>query len=154
MLGMLGILPLLAYPVQKHIPKFEHQGRKGQRTLAMIFAVAGYILCAAGLTILYAPAELWLICLVYLISGAVLLLLNKGLHIHASGHACGVAGPIALLCVFKLYGAAVIGGIAAILACAASIGIRRHTLPQFIGGFLIPIVVCVGLSILLNIPIS
>ena len=52
MMATLGVLPVLAYPLQRFIPKFRDEGRKGQRTLAMIFAVAGYILCAIVLLIL------------------------------------------------------------------------------------------------------
>ena len=44
------VLPILAYPLQKILPKFREQGRDGQRQLAFIMAVLGYtlgILCAA-----------------------------------------------------------------------------------------------------------
>ena len=39
----LGILPLLAYPLQPCLPHFKNQGRRGQRQLAIFFSVAGYI---------------------------------------------------------------------------------------------------------------
>ena len=38
----LGVLPLLAYPLQKYIPAYKDKGREGQRNLAIIFAVAGF----------------------------------------------------------------------------------------------------------------
>lgn len=45
----LGIFPVLAYPLQKILPKYRHQGREGQRNLALILNLAGYtaalILC-------------------------------------------------------------------------------------------------------------
>ena len=44
----LGLLPLLAYPMQRFFPRFKDQGRNGQRHLAMIFAVGGYILSYNG----------------------------------------------------------------------------------------------------------
>ncbi len=31
----LGVLPLLAYPIQKHIPSYKNKGRDGQRTLTL-----------------------------------------------------------------------------------------------------------------------
>lgn len=40
-LFFLGIMPLLAYPLQKHIPAYKEKGREGQRNLAIIFAAAG-----------------------------------------------------------------------------------------------------------------
>lgn len=38
----LGVLPLLAYPLQKYIPAYKDKGREGQRNLAIIFAAAGF----------------------------------------------------------------------------------------------------------------
>ena len=43
-LVFLTVLPLLAYPLQPVFPAFRDKGRSGQRTLAMIMAVVGYIL--------------------------------------------------------------------------------------------------------------
>lgn len=43
-LFFLGILPLLAYPLQKYIPAYKDKGREGQRNLAIIFAAAGFTL--------------------------------------------------------------------------------------------------------------
>ena len=37
----LGLFPLLAYPLQRFIPPFKNQGRRGQRNLAIVFAVIG-----------------------------------------------------------------------------------------------------------------
>ena len=44
MLATLGVLPLLAYPLQRFIPKFKDECRRGQRSLAMVFAVVGYVI--------------------------------------------------------------------------------------------------------------
>ena len=43
-LFFLGILPLLAYPLQKYIPVYKDKGREGQRNLAIIFAAVGFTL--------------------------------------------------------------------------------------------------------------
>lgn len=40
----LGILPIPGYPLQKYIPYFKEKGREGQRGLAMIFSVIGYLI--------------------------------------------------------------------------------------------------------------
>lgn len=57
-LFFLSIMPLLAYPLQKHIPAYKEKGREGQRNLAIIFAAAGisssspfpafWIVCCCG----------------------------------------------------------------------------------------------------------
>lgn len=134
----LGLLPLLAYPLQPYLPHFKNAGRPGQRTLAMLFAALGYLLGCIVLALTGGSSGLWLIYLEYLCSGAVLLLLNKGFHITASGHACGAMGPVVLLILFRLWGAAILGlGIAA-LSMVASLKTGRHTLPQLILGACIP----------------
>ena len=43
-LFFLTVLPTLAYPLQKHIPKYKSRGREGQRSLAMLFSFVGYLL--------------------------------------------------------------------------------------------------------------
>ena len=80
-LFFLGFLPLLAYPLQKFIPFFKNEGRNGQRNLAIIFAVAGYILgCIIGLFASYTKG-LWLIYLEYLLSGLGIAIVNQFFHL-------------------------------------------------------------------------
>ena len=95
-LFFLGLLPILAYPMQKHIPPYKDKGRDGQRTLAMIFAVSGYVLGIAAGLFAHAPKGTLLIYLEYLLSGMMILLFNKCFHKKISGHACGVFAPICL----------------------------------------------------------
>jgi hypothetical protein len=135
----LTILPLLAYPLQPFIKKYKNEGREGQRTLAMLFAVIGYIggcLCAF---LLHAPKSVWVLYLTYLLSGILITLFNKLFHLKASGHACGVAGPFAILVYFgQICGYIGIPVLAAVYW--ASLHMRRHTLWQLMGGTVIPIV--------------
>ena len=44
------IVPLAAYPLQKHLKNFKNKGREGQRNLAIVTAGAGYALvpCSCG----------------------------------------------------------------------------------------------------------
>ncbi len=141
----LTVLPLLAYPLQPIVPHFKDKGREGQRNLAMIFAVSGYILGCITNLFLSAPTSLWLIYLIYLISGLLILVTNKLFKLRASAHACGVAGPAALLAYLGVP-AAILPGIALYLAALwASLKMKRHTLPQFIGGAIIPMCVLVFL---------
>ena len=137
----LCILPLLAYPLQPIIPHFKDKGREGQRNLAMIFAVSGYVLgCLTNLFLSASPA-LWFIYLSYLFSGALIVLTNKLLKLRASAHACGIVGPTALLMYFGVLFAFIPGIILYLGALWASVRMKRHTWQQFIGGAIIPIAV-------------
>lgn len=139
-LVFLVALPLLAYPLQPLVPGYKDRGREGQRSLAMIFAVGGYVLGCLACLIIGAPASLWIIYLEYLLSGLLIFACNKLLHKKASGHACGVAGPAALLVYFGIP-----AWIPALLVLAAvwwaSLVMRRHTWGQLAGGTLIPVAV-------------
>lgn len=144
----LGILPLLAYPLQPYIPKFKYKGREGQRTLAMLFAVGGYILGCLTNLFFEAEVSLWIIYLDYLISGLFILLFNKIFHLRASAHACGVAGPVALAMYLGIP-AAIIPGVALYFgALWASLKMKRHTWQQFIGGAAISLCVLCGLHLI------
>ena len=134
----LTVFPLLAYPLQPIVPGFRGKGREGQRNLAILMAVAGYV----GATI-YAfaagtPAGFRVVALSYLFSGVLILVFNKVFHIRASGHACGVAGPVAYLLYFL--GPVALGGVLLMAVVFwASLAMRRHTLPQLLTGALISV---------------
>lgn len=135
----LTIFPLLAYPLQPYIKPYKDKGREGQRTLAMIFAVAGYICGSLSALIFHSPKSVWVIYLCYLLSGILIMVFNKLFHLRASGHACGVTGPFAMLVFFgQIIGYAGIPVLA--VAWWASLKMKRHTVWQLIGGTVIPIV--------------
>ena len=135
----LAVLPVLAYPLQKYIPKFRSKGREGQRTIAMLFSAAGYFL-GTGISFLYnSPIQLKIIYLEYLLCGILILLFNKLLRLRASGHACGIVGPVLLLAYLKLYIPAIIGTVLIIPVFVSSVKTKRHTVFQLIAGSIIPI---------------
>ena len=144
----LGVLPLLAYPLQPVIPHFKDKGREGQRTLAMIFAVSGYVLGCITNLFLSAPVSLWIIYLDYLISGILVLVINKAIGLKASAHACGVAGPTALVMYLGVNAVLVPGIILYLGALWASVKMKRHTWQQFIGGAFISLGVLLALHLL------
>ena len=146
----LGILPLLAYPLQRFIPRYKDRGREGQRALAMVFSVVGYVAGVVTGLLTGAPTNLILIYLEYLASGILITLFNKGFHLKASGHACGIVGPVAMLAYFKLYLCSAIGCALAALVFVASIKTRRHTLGQLIGGSIIPVAALLLLLLILK----
>jgi hypothetical protein len=144
----LGVLPLLAYPLQPVIPGFRGKGREGQRSLAMIFAVLGYVLGCITNVFMHGTPQLWIIYLEYLLSGVAILVFNKVFKLRASAHACGIAGPAVMLASFGVLPALAVGAVAYAAALWASLVMKRHTLPQFIGGALIPIILLVPLHII------
>lgn len=143
----LTAFPLLAYPLQPIVPGFRGKGREGQRNLAILMAVIGYI----GATI-YAfaadtTADFRVVVLSYLFSGVLILVFNKVFHIRASGHASGVAGPVAYLLYFL--GPVALGGVLLMAVVFwASLTMGRHTLLQLLTGALIS-VASIALLILL-----
>lgn len=143
----LTVLPLLAYPLQPLIPGFKGKGREAQRNLAMLFAVGGYILGCITNLFLDAPPQLWLVYLEYLLSGLVILILNKVFHLRASAHACGVAGPAVMLAYFGVYAALIVGAVLYAAAFWASIMMKRHTWQQYLGGTVVPIMVLIILNL-------
>ena len=133
----LVVLPLLAYPLQPLIKPFKHKGREGQRTLALIFAVAGYCLGCLFAAVLGAPQDVWFIFLSYMLSGSLVALFNKVFHFKASGHACGVTGPFMLLVYFG-QPIGYIGFAVLVMVWLVSVTMKRHTTAQIIVGALIP----------------
>ena len=132
----LAAVPVLAYPVSWIIPRLRARGRDGQRTLAFVFAFIGYV-CGVLYALLFRRSSgLLMLFLIYFFSAVILPVLNKLLHVRASGHASSVTGPIGYLCAavggwFYLLGA----GLFAVILWA-SVRIRRHTIPEFLIGSL------------------
>ncbi len=143
----LAILPVLAYPLQKYIPKFKDKGRDGQRTLAMIFSFFGYLIGTVTAFVCSVPIELIVIYLEYLLCGILILIFNKVFKLKVSGHACGIVGPVLLLGYFKLYIAAVIGALLIVPVYISSIRSKRHSPWQLVGGSLIPLFVILEIGI-------
>ena len=138
LLLFLVVFPLLAYPMQPLIKKYKDKGREGQRALAMDFAVAGYIGGCLSAVLLHAPKSVWIIYLSYLLSGILVMLLNKLLHFRASGHACGVTGPFAILVYFG-QPLGFLGIPLLAIVCLSSLRMKRHTAWQLLGGTVIPV---------------
>lgn len=156
----LGVLPVMAYPAQRFLPGFRDKGREGQRRLAMIFAVCGYLGGCIVNLLTGAARELWMIYLEYLLSGILIFAVNKAAdnskgqvsrdmsRRKISGHACGVVGPLALFWAFGIYQALLPGLLLLALVYVASLRTKRHTLPQLVGGSVVPVLVMALLQLL------
>ncbi|WP_350343148.1 hypothetical protein PRVXT_002429 [Proteinivorax tanatarense] len=134
----LTALPLSAYLLQKILPRFRHKGREGQRNLAIVMGVLGYLFGIIWAVSAHTTEELLLVYLIYFFSGIGILLFNKALKIRASGHACGVAGPILILTYF-IGTKALLSLLVLLSVFWASIKTKRHTLSQLVWGSVIPI---------------
>lgn len=123
----LGIIPILAYPLQLCLPHFKEKGRSGQRTLAFILSIIGYISAVIYGYAVHAASSLQLIYNTYLISVILLTFLNKACKLRASGHACSITAPcIFLICFggrFLIFPALLVF----IASIWASLYLKRHT---------------------------
>lgn len=130
---LLGVVPILAYPLQKVIPAFKEKGRAGQRKLAFITNLIGYT--AAFLWALISKAEdgLLLICSTYFFS-VVLLTICNVLHFKASGHASSFTGPLLVLVYALGWKVIVPCVLVAVAIIWSSIELKRHTMKQLLAG--------------------
>lgn len=131
---LLGIVPALAYPLQKILPRWKKEGREGQRKLAFLFSLAGYTVSFLWSLTSGVGKEIQLICTTYFLSVLLLTVCNKGLHFRASGHACSVIGPLLLL-IYFVGGKCILPCImAAGLIVWSSLVLKRHTCRELAGG--------------------
>lgn len=134
----LTILPLTAYPLKRILPKFKDKGRDGERKLAFILAVIGYVAGCIFAIILKAPSIVQKTFLAYVSSGGVLAFVNKVLKFKASGHACGFSGPVTLL--YYFFGSSVLWIFLFLpLIFWARLNLKRHTIKELFVGTLIGI---------------
>ncbi len=96
----LTFIPLSAYILKDKIPKYKDKGRQGERRLAFIMAVIGYVSGNFLSFVFNAPKGVKTIFLAYLFSGIILSFVNAVVGHKASGHAAGVSGPFTLLLYF------------------------------------------------------
>lgn len=132
----LAIVPVLAYPLSVVFPQLKKKGREGQRNLAFMMTAIGYPLLVIYAIVTGVSRGYALIACTYFLSLLILLLLNKILHLRASGHASSVAGPIALFSYFFGIKALFAGVLLYALIFWASLALNRHTPKEFIWGSL------------------
>lgn len=132
----LMLIPLLAYPAGAIGFAKGPARRSRQRTFAMVFSAAGYLLGLCWALGTDASRLCKILFASYVLSTLVLLLLNKGLRFKASGHACSTTAPLIFLS--WQFGIGWLLPCALIVAAvyAASLRLKRHTLPQLTAGSL------------------
>ena len=126
------LIPMAAYPMRE-IFRIGKDRRKGQRSTALLTP------CSRLVHILF---------LSYVISIAVLLILNAVFRLHASGHACSTTAP-AFLLTWNLHPLFIIPSLLLITAVyRSSLKLSRHTLPQLLIGSAVSLLAC-GFSLLI-----
>ncbi len=136
----LVLLPVLAYPLQAFLPGFKKQGRDGQRNLAILMANMGYLLGIISISFLDSTKILWTIYLVYFFSGILIIIFNKLIKIKASGHACGIVGPVALGIYFTGFKGLIPGVLILLLVYWSSLKMKRHSITELLWGSLLPLI--------------
>ena len=144
-LTALTVFPLLAYPIS--LVKKADERRKFQRTLAIVLSVAGYIGGMLFALLTSSSVGERVLYLTYLLSGVAIAFSSFVLKKKSSGHACGIAGPVALLA-YYIHPLYLLGLMLLLPVGYASLKMKRHTLPQLISGSVIPIL-CLFASLLL-----
>ena len=143
----LTLVPISAYGIKNAIPSIKKQGRNGERKLAFIMCVVGYILGAVLSFVLNAPLGVKIIFLGYLISGVLLAFINSVIKLKASGHACGISGP----CILSLFFFGLKSWYMPFLLIPvfwARLNMGRHTVKELVFGTLTGIVsTCIAIFI-------
>lgn len=135
----ISLLPPLAYPIQRKFKIFKGDMRKGERNLSIIFSIIGYFAGFLFMLIANTTDIEKIIYLTYLFSGVGIAVFSFLIKVRASGHMCGVAGPIVIiLSIFgmeHIYLIMLLGGV-----IWASLYLKRHTANELIFGSLIPVI--------------
>lgn len=131
---LLGIFPVIGYPLQRLLPGLKYKGRDGQRKLAFIMNIIGYTLLLIIGYVRGITADLQFIYLTYFISIIILSFFNKIIHVKASGHACSAVAPLLFLIYFVVRWSIIPSFVIYSLSFWASLVLKRHKLNEFIMG--------------------
>lgn len=131
----IGIAPMLAYPLGWILGRKSGKTREISRKAAFVFSGLGYLSAVMFALIATPSDEITLLIVTYFVSFCFLTALNV-IGVKASGHACGIMGPLAFLCIrvnpLYFFPCAVIYA----LSFWSSLKLKRHTASEFIFGSL------------------
>lgn len=145
LLCALAVLPALAYPLAAVIPSVKEKGRSGSRRLAFVTSAVGYISGTVYAFATNVSRELKFIFCGYLIALVLLTVFNKLCGLKASGHACGIVGPLLYSVCFFGYKWIAPCVIVCIAVVWASVYRKSHTPKELLlGGMCAAIGFCVG----------
>lgn len=133
------IIPPLAYIVQWIFKIYKTDQRSGERKLAIIFSLVSYTFFLVYALVSDTCEIYKVLASTYFVSGLLIFISSFILKNNASGHMCGVSGPVAML-FFSLGGKWIVAFVLLLLVGWSSLYLKRHTFVQLIRGTLIPIV--------------
>ncbi|MEA4903052.1 hypothetical protein [Desulfitobacterium sp.] len=136
----LVLIPVAAYPLALVIPKYKDKKREGQRNLAFILSLVGYIAAVIYGVAVHVSQGLLFIYLTYFISVVVLIVFNKIIKLRASGHACSITGPLILTIYFIGWKCFIWCLALFALITWASLILKRHTPKELIFGSTIAVI--------------
>lgn len=145
------IVPLLAYPISYFVPKLRAGGRKSERNMAFIMTGTGYALLLPVVIFGNFTDNLSVICLTYVFSVILLILFNSTPALKASGHACGVFGP---MLVFIYAGGAYMLAPCILLSALviwSSLKLERHTVRELVLGGICPMIALIISFVIINL---
>ncbi|MBR6769357.1 MAG: hypothetical protein IKM34_07720 [Clostridia bacterium] len=130
----LSVIPALSYLVWALIPSLRRKGRASQRKLAFVFSIIGYLGGVVYALVADISRGLTIILFTYFVSVVILTLINKLTIFRASGHGCGVTGPLLLPAYFvnPLWILPSLFGL--LMVYLSSLALKRHTLKELVAG--------------------
>jgi hypothetical protein len=146
---LLGIVPLLSYPLSMLIPAWKRKGREGQRSLAFILNFVGYLAALVYGLAAHVTRDMMLIYLTYFISVFVLTIFNKLIKIRASGHSCCITGPLVLMVYFIGWKSVLPCAVLFVFIIWASLTLKRH-MPKDLAWGGVTAVIAFAVSMLLT----
>lgn len=129
----LVLLPVLAYPVWSVFGNKTSDKRKGQRRLAFIFSIIGYVCCFIY-SLRFGTDAIREIFYTYFFTVILLELLNKVFHVRASGHAASSISPVVFSAAYLSLAVTCAFVILFTGSVWASIYLKRHKWQDIIAG--------------------
>jgi hypothetical protein len=132
----LSAIPIMTYPLSAVLPEYKVLGREGQRRLAFVLNFTGFAAAVTYGLVSRVSQSLLLIFMTYFLSVPILVIFNRFINIRASGHACGITGPLILLVHFIGGGYFLPCAALFVLTVWASLVLKRHTPDELTTGWI------------------
>ena len=140
----LVVFPVLAYPFEQKVNIVKRVNntltpRAADRKMAIIFSVISYSVALLVVFLNHESTIVKQLVLTYFISGVLIAISSFAFKFEASGHMCGMVGPMVFLAVKVSYWFLLIL-IPLAFVVWSSLKLKRHTVLQLIFGSLMPVV--------------
>ncbi|MGN0414407.1 MAG: hypothetical protein ACI4FX_02820 [Agathobacter sp.] len=137
----LAILPACAYPIAQIKSSYSDNQRECERETAFMMSLGGYLAAFIYGIMRKVPDILMWILSSYFMAAVVLTIINRGLRIMASGHACSCVLPCLILCYFCKGSIKITCLILYFIEFWATTYLKRHTVSEFWAGSCVAVAV-------------